>query len=173
MRPSRQATVPRAGSRPTTPIFSRPRPPLRHSLWRRTCPASASPPAVSSPTGLISIPTRQGPLPATPGPLPVIPQPQPLAPPAPVSAPPLVVTRTTSSPSPTRWRRDRIIALITTLIACGAQIVWVLYDLHRQPRFTAPPGFTLDFILYLLFYALSTPGVWWFFLHFSSLKAIF
>lgn len=109
----------------------------------------------------------------TPGPLPVIPQPQPLAPPAPVSAPPLVVTRTISSPSPTRWRRDRIIALITTLIACGAQIVWVLYDLHRQPRFTAPPGFTLDFILYLLFYALSTPGVWWFFLHFSSLKAIF
>ena len=109
----------------------------------------------------------------TPGPLPVIPQPQPLAPPAPVSAPPLSVTRTTASPSPTRWRRDRIIALVTALIACGAQVAWVLYDLHRQPRFTAPPGFTLDFILYLLFYALGTPGVWWFFLHFSSLKAIF
>ena len=107
----------------------------------------------------------------TPGPLPVIPQP--LAPPALVGAPPLGVTRTTALPSPTRWRRDRVIALVTALIACGTQVAWVLYDLHRQPRFTAPPGFTLNFILYLMFYALSTPGVWWFFLHFSSLKTIF
>ena len=107
----------------------------------------------------------------TPGPLPVIPQP--LAPPALVGAPPLGVTRTTALPSPTRWRRDRVIALVTALIACGTQVAWVLYDLHRQPRFTAPPGFTLNFILYLMFYALGTPGVWWFFLHFSSLKAIF
>jgi len=76
-------------------------------------------------------------------------------------------------PSPTRWRRDRVIALVTALIACGTQVAWVLYDLHRQPRFTAPPGFTLNFILYLMFYALSTPGVWWFVLHFSSLKTIF
>ena len=107
----------------------------------------------------------------TPGPLPATPQP--FAPPAPVSAPPLVVTRTTALPSPTRWRRDRVIALVTALIACGTQVAWVLYDLHRQPRFTAPPGFTLNFILYLMFYALSTPGVWWLVLHFSSLKTIF
>ena len=107
----------------------------------------------------------------TPGPLPMTPQP--FAPPALVGAPPLGVTRTTALPSPTRWRRDRVIALVTALIACGTQVAWVLYDLHRQPRFTAPPGFTLNFILYLMFYALGTPGVWWFFLHFSSLKAIF
>ena len=107
----------------------------------------------------------------TPGPLPMTPQP--FAPPAPVGAPPLGVTRATALPSPTRWRRDRVIALVTALIACGTQVAWVLYDLHRQPRFTAPPGFTLNFILYLMFYALGTPGVWWFFLHFSSLKTIF
>lgn len=107
----------------------------------------------------------------TPGPLPA--PPQPFTPPALVSAPPLGVTRTTALPSPTRWRRDRVIALVTALIACGTQVAWVLYDLHRQPRFTAPPGFTLNFILYLMFYALSTPGVWWFVLHFSSLKTIF
>jgi len=99
--------------------------------------------------------------------------PQPFAPPALVGAPPLGVTRTTALPSPTRWRRDRVIALVTALIACGTQVAWVLYDLHRQPRFTAPPGFTLNFILYLMFYALGTPGVWWFVLHFSSLKTIF
>ncbi len=113
---------------------------------------------------------RFAPAPA-PGPLPVTPQP--FAPPALVGAPPLGVTRTTALPSPTRWRRDRVIALVTALIACGTQVAWVLYDLHRQPRFTAPPGFTLNFILYLMFYALGTPGVWWFFLHFSSLKTIF
>ena len=107
----------------------------------------------------------------TPGPLPVTPQPS--APPAPVGAPPLGVTRTNTPPSPAPWRRDRVIALVTALIACGVQVAWLLYDLHRQPRFTAPPGFTLNFILYLFFYTLSTPGVWWFFLHFSSLKAIF
>ena len=107
----------------------------------------------------------------TPGPLPMTPQP--FAPPALVGAPPLGVTRTTALPSPTRWRRDRVIALVTALIACGTQVAWVLYDLHRQPRFTAPPGFTLNFILYLMFYALGTPGVWWFVLHFSSLKTIF
>ena len=45
--------------------------------------------------------------------------------------------------------------------------------LSVKPRFTAPPGFTLSFILYLMFYALSTPGVWWLVLHFSSLKTIF
>ena len=107
----------------------------------------------------------------TPGTLPVTPQPS--APPAPVGAPPLGVTRTNPLPSPAPWRRDRVIALVTALIACGTQVAWILYDLHRQPRFTAPPGFTLNFILYLFFYTLSTPGVWWIVLHFSSLKTIF
>ena len=65
----------------------------------------------------------------TPSPLPMTPQP--FAPTALVGAPPLGVTRTTALPSPTRWRRDRVIALVTALIACGTQVAWVLYDLHR------------------------------------------
>jgi len=107
----------------------------------------------------------------TPGPFPVTPQP--FVPPSPVGAPPLSVTHKAAAPSPTPWRRDRVIALVAALIACGTQVVWVLYDLHKQPRFTTPPSFTLNFTLYLMFYTLSTPGVWWSVLHFSSLKAIF
>lgn len=107
----------------------------------------------------------------SPSPAPTTPR-QPAQPSVAGAAPPGVTHEAVFSP-PAPWRRDRVIALITTLIACGTQVVWTLIDGSRQPSFRAAPGFTLDFVIQLVFYILLTPGAWWLFLQFSSIKAIY
>ncbi|WP_243858852.1 hypothetical protein [Actinomyces sp. ZJ308] len=73
----------------------------------------------------------------------------------------------------TPWRRDRIIALITTLIACGTMIIWAFIDASRHPAFHTDQGFSAQFVIELIFYIIINLGPWWLLLVFLPIRAIY
>jgi hypothetical protein avisC_05238 len=70
------------------------------------------------------------------------------------------------------WRRERVIALIAMLLACGTQLVWTLIDAFKHPSFHTDAGFTMQFFVELAFYIFHTPGAWWFILILLPLRSI-
>jgi len=70
------------------------------------------------------------------------------------------------------WRRDRVIALIATLLACVTQFVWTLIDAFKHPSFHTNEGLTRRFFIDLAFYIFHTPGAWWLILVLLPLIAI-
>ena len=73
----------------------------------------------------------------------------------------------------TPWRRDRVIALITTLIACGTLTIWTIIDASKQPFLRASEAFTLIFFLRLFFQLVYALGAWWLALMLLSARAIY
>ena len=73
----------------------------------------------------------------------------------------------------TPWRRDRVIALITTLIACGTVTIWTIIDASKQPFLRASEAFTLIFFLRLFFQLVYALGAWWLALMLLSARAIY
>ena len=108
---------------------------------------------------------------ASPHPVPAAPQPS--AQPRLVREPSPSITRQTAPATPVSWRRDRIIALIATLVACVLQIIWTCIDASEHPSFHTDQGFTPKFIIELALYILYTLGAWWMLLLFFSLRAIY
>ena len=95
----------------------------------------------------------------TPEPLPMTPQP--FAPPAPVSAPLLGVTRKATSPSPAPWGRDRLAALVLTLLAIGLHVVWTINDTSANDSFPSLHNPTTQDYYNALYYIPHTLGAWW------------
>ena len=97
--------------------------------------------------------------PPTPEPPPMTPQP--FAPPAPVSAPLLGVTRKATSPSPAPWGRDRLAALVLTLLAIGLHVVWTINDTSANDSFPSLHNPTTQDYYNALYYIPHTLGAWW------------
>ena len=95
----------------------------------------------------------------TPEPLPMTPQP--FAPPAPVSAPLLGVTRKATSPSTAPWGRDRLAALVLTLLAIGLHVVWTINDTSANDSFPSLHNPTTQDYYNALYYIPHTLGAWW------------
>ena len=95
----------------------------------------------------------------TPGPLPATPQP--FAPPPLVSAPLLGVTRKATSPSPAPWGRDRLAALVLTLLAVGVHVIWTIKDTSANDSFPSLQNPTPHDYIQALMYIPFTLGAWW------------
>lgn len=95
------------------------------------------------------------------GPAPVTLQPQPFVPPSPVSAPPLGITRKAAFPSPTPWRRDRLAALVLTLLAVGVHVMWTINDTSTNDAFPSLHNPTTQDYFNALYYIPYTLGAWW------------
>ena len=94
-------------------------------------------------------------------PTPALAPPQPFAPPAPVSAPLLGVTRKATSPSPAPWGRDRLAALILTLLAIGLHVIWTINDTSANDSFPSLHNPTTQDYYNALYYIPHTLGAWW------------
>lgn len=127
--------------------------------------------AGTTPSSVIPTATFPRSVPVTPShPIPAAPQPS--AQPRLVQEPSPSITRQTAPGLPVSWQRDRIIALIVTLVACILQIIWTCIDASEHPSFHTDRGFTPKLIIELVFYILYTLGAWWLLLLFFSLRAI-
>ena len=94
-----------------------------------------------------------------PGPLPVTPQPS--APAPLVSAPPFGVTHEAASPSPARWGRDQLAALVLTLLAVGVHVIWTINDTSATDAFPSLHNPTTQDYYNALYYIPHTLGAWW------------
>ena len=95
------------------------------------------------------------------GPAPVTLQPQPFVPPSPVSAPPLGITSKAAFPSPTPWGRDRLAALVLTLLAVGVHVMWTINDTSTNDAFPSLHNPTTQDYFNALYYIPYTLGAWW------------
>ena len=111
------------------------------------------------------------PVPA-PSPASITASPQPYAQPQLAVSPAPAATRTAAPSASVPWRRDRVIALIATLLACVTQFVWTLIDAFKHPSFHTNEGLTRRFFIDLAFYIFHTPGAWWLILVLLPLIAI-
>ena len=107
-----------------------------------------------------------------PSPAAVAATPQPFAQPRLAGFPAPSATRMAVPSASAPWRRERVIALIAMLLACGTQLVWTLIDAFKHPSFHTDAGFTMQFFVELAFYIFHTPGAWWFILILLPLRSI-
>lgn len=108
----------------------------------------------------------------SPLPTPALAPPQPFAPPPLVSAPPLGVTRKATSPSPAPWGRDRLAALVLTLLAVGVHVIWTINDTSAHKSFPSLQNPTTHDYIKALMYIPHTLGAWWLILIPVSIIAI-
>ena len=147
--------------------------PMAQHLSSTGQPASGLVVGGTSPEPYQAVPTATFPRSVrVPSPAAVTAAPQPLAQPQLASPPVPSTTRLVASSASTPWRRDRVIALIATLLACGTLLVWTLIDASKHPSFHTDEGLTMLFFVDLVFYILHTPGAWWLILGLLPLIAI-
>lgn len=87
--------------------------------------------------------------------------PQPFVPPSPVGAPPLGITHKAALPSPTPWGRDRLAALVLTLLAVGVHVIWTINDTSATDAFPSLHNPTTQDYYNALYYIPHTLGAWW------------
>ena len=87
--------------------------------------------------------------------------PQSFARPSMVSAPPLGVTHKAALSSPAPWRRDRVAALVLTLLAVGIHVIWAINDASAHPAFPSLQNPTTQDYYKALYYIPQTLGAWW------------